>query len=58
MISLGATMAKKKYKKSWNSKEEWEARNARVDQSIRRLRKLAEKGWAELERKNPELKNL
>jgi hypothetical protein len=51
-------MAKKKYKKSWNSKEEWEARNARVDQSIRRLRKLAEKGWAELERKNPELKNL
>jgi hypothetical protein len=51
-------MAKKKYKKIWNSKEEWEAHEAQVEQTIRRLRKLAERGWAELEKKNPELKNL
>lgn len=51
-------MAKKKFKKIWNSKEEWEAHNARVGRTLRRLRCLAEKGWAELEKKNPELKSL
>ena len=51
-------MAKKKYKKIWNSKEEWEAHEARVERTIRLLRKLANRGWAELERKDPELKNL
>lgn len=41
----------KKYKKIWNSKEEWEAHEADVEKTIRRLRELAEKGWAEIERK-------
>ena len=48
----------KKYKKIWKSKEERDAHEARVDRTLRRLRALAEKGWAELEQKNPELKNL
>ena len=33
------------------SKEEREARDARLDETIARLRGLAEKGWAEIERK-------
>jgi hypothetical protein len=41
-------MARKKYKKIWNSKEEYDAHNARVDANLRRLRELAEKGLAEL----------
>ena len=41
----------KKYKKIWNSKEEYEAHNARVDENLRRLRMLAEKAQAELDRK-------
>ena len=48
----------KKYRKIWNSKEEWEAQNACVDRTIRRMTTLLEKAWAELERKKPELKNL
>jgi hypothetical protein len=51
-------MASKKYKKIWNSKEEYEAHEARVERDIRRLRALAEKAWAELVEKRPELKNL
>ena len=51
-------MAKKKYKKIWNSKEEWEAHEAHVEQTIRRMTTLLEKAWAEEVRKNPELKNL
>jgi len=50
-------MAKKKKRKTWTD-EERAAHEARVDQTLRRLRALAEKGWAELEKKNPELKNL
>jgi hypothetical protein len=49
-------MAKKR--KSRRTREERDAWNAHVDQTLRRLRALAEKGWAELEKKNPELKNL
>ena len=41
----------KKYKKIWNSKEEWEAHNAQVEETIQRLRRLAEKAQAELDRK-------
>ena len=41
----------KKRKKIWASKEERDAWEAHVDETIRRLRGLAEKGWAELERK-------
>jgi hypothetical protein len=33
------------------SRAERDADNARIDEDIRRLRELAEKGWAELERK-------
>jgi hypothetical protein len=33
------------------SKAERDALDARTDETIRRLRELAEKGWAELERK-------
>jgi hypothetical protein len=47
-----------KRKKIWRSKAERDAWNAHVDQTIRRLRGLAEKAWAELEEKNPELKKL
>ncbi len=41
----------KKRKKIWRSKAERDAWNAHVDETIKRLRDLAEKGWAELERK-------
>jgi hypothetical protein len=51
-------MAKKKYKKTWNSKQEWEEQNARVERDYRRLRTLAERAWADLVKKNPELKEL
>jgi hypothetical protein len=44
------TMGKKR-KKIWRSKAERDAWNAHVDETIKRLRDLAEKGWAELERK-------
>ena len=44
-------MAKKKWKKIWASKAERDASNARVDEVLRRLGELAEKGWAEIERK-------
>ncbi len=46
-------MAKKKYKKIWNSKEEYD-HEARVEANLRRLRELAEKAQAELERKGGE----
>ena len=39
----------KKYKKIWNSKEEWEAHNAETEAAIQRLRALAEKAQAELD---------
>ena len=42
---------RKKWKKIWASKAERDAWNARVDEDLRRLRELAEKGWAEIERK-------
>lgn len=51
-------MAKKRKKSIWASKEEREAHEARVERTIRRQTKLAEKAWAELEKKNPELRNL
>ena len=51
-------MAKKKYKKIWNSKEEYEVHEAQVDRDIRRLLTLAERAWAELVQKKPELKDL
>jgi hypothetical protein len=35
-------MAKKKYKKIWDSKEEYDAWNAHVDETLRRLREAAE----------------
>jgi hypothetical protein len=41
----------KKRKKIWRSKQERDAWNAHVDETIKRLRDLVEKGWAELERK-------
>jgi hypothetical protein len=41
----------KKYKKIWTSKAERDAWEAKVDQDLRRLQELAEKGWAELEEK-------
>ena len=41
----------KKYKKIWNSKAEYDAQNARVDETLRRLRELLEKAQAELDRK-------
>jgi hypothetical protein len=40
-----------KRKKIWRSKAERDAWNAHVDETIRRLRELAEKGQAELDRK-------
>ena len=41
----------KKRKKIWASKAERDAWEAHVDETIARLRGLAEKGWAEIERK-------
>ncbi len=41
----------KKYKKIWNSKEEYDAHNARVDRNLRRLRQLAESAQAEIDRR-------
>ena len=43
-------MAKKR-KRIWASKAERDAHDAHVDETIRRLRELAEKGLAEIERK-------
>ena len=40
-----------KYKKIWNSKEERDEHERRVDETIRHLTELAEKGRAELEAK-------
>jgi hypothetical protein len=51
-------MERKKRKSTWKNKAERDAWNAHVDQTLRRLRTLAERGWAELEKKNPELRNL
>ncbi len=42
-----------KYKKIWNSKAERDAWEAHVDETIARLRGLAEKAWAELQAKKP-----
>jgi cytochrome c556 len=39
----------KKYKKIWDSKEEWEAHEAEVERNIQRLRALAEKAQRELD---------
>jgi hypothetical protein len=41
----------KKRKKIWRSKAERDAWEAHVDETLARLRTLAEKGWAEIERK-------
>jgi hypothetical protein len=41
----------KKYKKIWNSREEYEAHEAHVDATLRRLRSLLEKAQAELDAK-------
>ena len=41
----------KKYKKIWASEEEYEAHEARVDETLRRLREVAEKAQAELDAK-------
>jgi hypothetical protein len=41
----------KKYKRIWASKEEYDAHEARVAQTLRRLRELAEKAQAELDAK-------
>jgi len=43
-------MAKKR-KKIWRSRAERDAWNAHVDETLARLRGLAEKGWAELQQK-------
>ena len=51
-------MGKKRKKSIWANEEERAAHEARVAQTIRRQTKLAEKAWTELERKNPELRNL
>ena len=40
-----------KRKKIWRSKAERDAWNQHVDETIRRMRNLAEKAWAEIERK-------
>jgi hypothetical protein len=48
----------KKYKKIWNSREEWEAHEAEVQRNIDRLRALAEKAQAEIDaRKQAEAKS-
>ena len=41
----------KKYKKIWDSKEEHDAWEAHVDETLRRLRELAEKAQAEIDAK-------
>ena len=41
----------KKYKKIWNSKEEHDAWEAHVDETLRRVRGLAERAWAEIQAK-------
>lgn len=41
----------KKYKKIWNSKEEYEAHEAHVEATLRRLRELLDKAQAELDAK-------
>ena len=41
----------KKYKKVWNSKEEHDAWEAHVDETLRRVRGLAEKAWADIQAK-------
>jgi len=41
----------KKYKKIWASKEEHDAHEARVDETLRRLREVAEKAQAEVDAK-------
>lgn len=46
-----------KRKKTRRSKAEREAWEAHVDETIARLRGLAEKAWAELERRRPDLKS-
>ena len=44
-------MAKNRKKRIWASDEERDAWEAHVDETIRRLRDMVEKGLAELERK-------
>ncbi len=41
----------KRRKRAFATEEEREAHERRVDEDIKRLRDLAEKGWAELERR-------
>jgi hypothetical protein len=41
----------KKYKKIWASKEEYDAHEARVKETLRRLREVAEKMQAEIDAK-------
>jgi hypothetical protein len=41
----------KKRKKIWKDEAERQAWEAQVDEDIRRVRELAEKAWAEIERK-------
>ena len=41
----------KKYKKIWASKEEHDAWEAHVDETLRRLREVAEKAQAEIDAK-------
>jgi cytochrome c556 len=41
----------KKYKRIWNSKAEYDEHNRRVEEDVKRLRALAEKAQAELDRK-------
>ncbi len=43
----------KKYKKIWASKEEYDAHEARVDETLRRLREVAEKMLREGQSKRP-----
>jgi hypothetical protein len=42
----------KKYKKIWESKEEHDAHEARVDETLRRLREVAEKMLADSKRRS------
>ena len=44
----------KKYKKIWNSKAEYDAHNAQVEQRLRRFRALLEKAQAEIDAKRQE----
>jgi hypothetical protein len=43
-------MGKNRKKRIWASKEERDAWEAHVDETVKMLRDLAQKGWAELER--------